>query len=619
MRALCCFAVLWLICGICFTWRRFEQKALPSDFIADGKVVVDVYAQNDFPYEISGKHVIKPAGERIAKKGETVDEAKAALLKEYGNYLKERNAQAGVRRSRNFLQSLVLLGMLLWCFVFCLYAMRPHFFARTNLMVLCGLLTFLHFGLITWCFIHWQSEGTWNIMQLLSFLPLCLVPALATLLLGTRISICLMLLLTSLTALMLEGEFQFVLFQYSLICSLVGIMLYRKVKRYFQLLLNGCAVILAFLLLDAFIIWHRHLEWGCDDFRIFISNISGVKFWQTWKWTDLTPVMVPSSLYSMLKLALINVGLTTLALFVLPKIFERLFDVVSPITLRGLDEHEHPLLERMHKEASGTYEHCKAVADMAYDAAEAIGADKVLARVAGRFHDIGKLSEPLCFAENCFGAESPHKSMSPYESSDRIRMHVRYGEELGRKYHLPKPIVEAIRTHHGNDVIFYFYNKAKQDAAVKGQPEPSEEAFSYDAPLPHRKEAVIVGIADICEAASRAELLRQDKALDFEEVRQFVNKLIMGKLSHRQLADADMTLAELTIICESMCKSLCIKYHARPKYERAATDESKKPLETSEVNVSAEQMASEESIATQPPEQEEQQVTAGDLQQNSSI
>ncbi len=191
--------------------------------------------------------------------------------------------------------------------------------------------------------------------------------------------------------------------------------------------------------------------------------------------------------------------------------------------------------------------------------------------------------------------------MSPYESSDRIRTHVRYGEELGKKYHLPKPIVEAIRTHHGNDVIFYFYNKALQDAEKKGLPMPEPSNFSYDAPLPHRKEAVIVEIADICEAASRAELLRRDKALAYEEVRAFVHKLIMGKLEHRQFADADMSLAELTIICDSICKSLCIKYHARPKYEKA--DEPQEPVAPAVQSAPAEQAEQ-----TAPAEQVEQSV-----------
>ena len=305
-----------------------------------------------------------------------------------------------------------------------------------------------------------------------------------------------------------------------------------------------------------------------------VKNIAEMTFWQTWTWADLTLIPVPSSIYGMIYYAIFNGVLTTIAIFILPKIFERLFDVVSPITLYSLDEHEHPLLERMHKEATGTYEHCKAVADMAYDAADAIGADKILARVAGRFHDIGKLVDPLCFAENCFGSESPHTTLSPYESSERIRMHIRSGEELGRKYHLPKPIIEAIRTHHGNDVVFFFFNKATKEATEKGLPLPSEASFSYDAPLPHRKEAVIVEFADICEAASRAEFLRKENGIDFATVSEFVHKLILGKLAHHQLADADMTLAELTLVCDSLCKSLCVKYHARPKYEKTSSDSS---------------------------------------------
>ncbi|MBP5638773.1 MAG: hypothetical protein J6X55_04815, partial [Victivallales bacterium] len=183
------------------------------DFIIEGKVENDIYVQEDFPYsDANGNRSIILAGERLARAGEVVTPEKTTVINEYADFIRKHEEDAGAKRLGNFMQTVLLLGVMLWCFVFCLYIMRPHFFFRTNLMVLCGLLTFLHFGLNTWCFIHWQTSDSRSVLHLLSLLPHCLVPALTTLLLGTRISICLMLLLTSLTALVLEGEFQFVLF-----------------------------------------------------------------------------------------------------------------------------------------------------------------------------------------------------------------------------------------------------------------------------------------------------------------------------------------------------------------------------------------------------------------------
>ena len=264
-------------------------------------------------------------------------------------------------------------------------------------------------------------------------------------------------------------------------------------------------------------------------------------------------------------LAALNSLFTTVMLVVLPGLLERFFDVVSPIHLRQLCTQEHPLLRQLRKEARGTFEHCEEVGEMAALAANAIGANERLAKVCGYFHDIGKLQDAKCFAENAYAAESPHRHLTPEESSRRICEHVRYGVELGRRYHLPKPILEAIHTHHGNDLVGYFYRKACQNAAQAGLPAPDERQFRYQAPLPHHKEVVIVEIADICEAAGRAELSRLP-SLDRQTVKAFVNRLITNKFQNRQFADADMTLAELTVVCGVMEECLRAHYHERPAY-----------------------------------------------------
>ena len=211
----------------------------------------------------------------------------------------------------------------------------------------------------------------------------------------------------------------------------------------------------------------------------------------------------------------------------------------------------------------------------------------MLAKVCGSFHDVGKLRNPEFFVENLIeGQSNPHEGLPPIKSCAKIREHVIYGGELARKYKLQRPIMEAIISHHGTDVISYFYHKACQESEAKGEPLPAKKDYSYEGPLPKRKEAVIVEIADICEAASRAELQKWDH-IEYAKVRDFVDKLIMNKMKNRQFDDADLTIGELTIVCDVIASSICRLYHGRPQYAKPKDDEDDETQKTARVQESA--------------------------------
>ena len=563
------FLFLWLVCSLCLTVRLF--RPLPAELVGerDGRQVclVDIYARFDFPYVgDDGVTRICQQEERLARAGEPAEGN--ARLSAYREELSRRQeVLGGAGQGLGYLvKSVLMLGATLLCFVFCLRCLRPTVFRYANQIVLCLLLILLHLGLATGCYFWMRSAGMESTIHFLTLVPLCLVPALATCLLGTRVSVCLVVLLTSLTSLLLEGSYQFTLFQCSLLSALVSIAVYRQVSTYRQMVLCGLLVLVTAVVLDVFIVWNRELTWALDDLSAFWASLRGLSFWRTFEWSSIPGELSLSSYWRwILVLAALNSLFTTVMLVVLPGLLERFFDVVSPIHLRQLCTQEHPLLRQLRKEARGTFEHCEEVGEMAALAANAIGANERLAKVCGYFHDIGKLQDAKCFAENAYAAESPHRHLTPEESSRRICEHVRYGVELGRRYHLPKPILEAIHTHHGNDLVGYFYRKACQNAAQAGLPAPDERQFRYQAPLPHHKEVVIVEIADICEAAGRAELSRLP-SLDRQTVKAFVNRLITNKFQNRQFADADMTLAELTVVCGVMEECLRAHYHERPAY-----------------------------------------------------
>ena len=563
------FLFLWLVCSLCLSVRLF--RPFPAELVGErgGRLecLVDIYARFDFPY-VDGDGVTRICHqeERLARAGEPVEGN--ARLSAYREELSRRQEVLGGQgQGLGYLvKAVLMLGATLLCFVFCLRCLRPTVFRYANQIVLCLLLILLHLGLATGCYFWMRSAGMESTIHFLTLVPLCLVPALATCLLGARVSVCLVVLLTSLTSLLLEGSYQFTLFQCSLLSALVSIAVYRQVSTYRQMVLCGLLVLVTAVVLDVFIVWNRELTWALGDLSAFWASLRGLSFWRTFEWSSIPRELSLSSYWRwILLLATLNSVFTTVMLVVLPGLLERFFDVVSPIHLRQLCTQEHPLLRQLRKEAQGTFEHCEEVGEMAALAASAIGANERLAKVCGYFHDIGKLLDAKCFAENAYAAESPHRHLTPEESSRRICEHVQYGVELGRRHHLPKPILEAIHTHHGNDLVGYFYRKACQNAAQAGRPAPDERQFRYQAPLPHHKEVVIVEIADICEAAGRAELSRLP-SLDRQTVKAFVNRLITNKFQNRQFADADMTLAELTVVCGVMEECLRARYHERPAY-----------------------------------------------------
>jgi len=233
----------------------------------------------------------------------------------------------------------------------------------------------------------------------------------------------------------------------------------------------------------------------------------------------------------------------------------------------------HPLLKRMSMEAPGTYHHSLAVANLAEAAAEAVGANDTMARVCAYFHDIGKLVKPEYFTENVPPGHNPHDDLTPTMSALIIIAHVKEGVDLALKHRLVPEIVDAIKEHHGNSMVSYFYQRALQqqdDARLGGKimnmrpediPEVKEESFRYPGPIPQTKETTIVSLADAVESASRS-LDRPNP----QRIEDLVNSIIESRMADHQLDDAPLTLAELGKVAKSFKFSLVNMLHARIAY-----------------------------------------------------
>ena len=193
-------------------------------------------------------------------------------------------------------------------------------------------------------------------------------------------------------------------------------------------------------------------------------------------------------------------GLLSLLLTVsLLMVFESAFNLVTPFRLLELANPSQPLLRRLMQVAPGTYNHSIQMGNLAEAAAEAIGADPLLARVGAYYHDIGKVVRPEYFVENQLHVPNPHDKMSPGLSRLAITAHVRDGQDLAREFGLPRPIIDIIVQHHGTTVLTYFYDKAK-----KSSENVSEETFRYEGQRPTFPESAIIMLADSVEAAAKA-------------------------------------------------------------------------------------------------------------------
>ncbi|PHN92876.1 phosphohydrolase [Maribacter sp. 6B07] len=256
-----------------------------------------------------------------------------------------------------------------------------------------------------------------------------------------------------------------------------------------------------------------------------------------------------------LGLFLLN-GMITLFVQPLIYIYEKVFGLVSDVSLLELSDTNSKLLKELSNKAPGTFHHSLQVANLAEAAANEIGANAMLVRVGALYHDIGKMNDPTYFTENQVTNVNPHDELSPKDSARIIVDHVIKGIEIARKNNIPDRVIDFIRSHHGTTLVFYFYKKQKEiDENV------NEEDFRYPGPLPFSRETAILMMADSVEAASKS--LKNPTFLIIDE---FVDKIISGQMKANQFLNADITFKEIETIKKIFKQKLINIYHLRVEY-----------------------------------------------------
>ncbi|MDE2951817.1 MAG: HDIG domain-containing protein [Chloroflexota bacterium] len=240
-----------------------------------------------------------------------------------------------------------------------------------------------------------------------------------------------------------------------------------------------------------------------------------------------------------------------------------LFNLPTPFKLMDLSQPSKPLLQRLLREAPGTYQHSLQVANLAEQASEAIGADTQLTHVAALYHDVGKMSNPYFFTENQQQMRNPHDGLNdPYRSADIIVDHVIEGDHIAKNYNLPNRIRDFIREHHGTTEVFVFYQRALDAAKDAAEVDPAD--FSYPGPIPQSRETAILMLADSCESAIRAVHPESNR-----EITELVHRIVDSKRKAGQLDASQLTLNDLRKIEETFIDVFKGLFHTRIDYARA--------------------------------------------------
>lgn len=250
-------------------------------------------------------------------------------------------------------------------------------------------------------------------------------------------------------------------------------------------------------------------------------------------------------------------GLATLFVQPLIYIYEKIFGLVSDVSLLELSDTNTKLLKELSNRAPGTFHHSLNVANLAEASANEIGANAMLVRVGALYHDIGKMVNPTFFTENQSNGVNPHEELSNTESAKVIIDHVLNGIEIAKKNNLPDRVIDFIRTHHGTSLVYYFYMREKS----QNEEDVDNKEFSYPGPIPFSKETAILMMCDSVEAASKS--LKEPTS---SKINDFVENIVNKQMETGQFLNANITFKEIQAIKKVLKHKLANIYHLRIEY-----------------------------------------------------
>ncbi|MCK9557002.1 MAG: HDIG domain-containing protein [Candidatus Cloacimonetes bacterium] len=254
--------------------------------------------------------------------------------------------------------------------------------------------------------------------------------------------------------------------------------------------------------------------------------------------------------------SMISSSISIMGVLMVVPYYEKKWNRATKQTLLELLDFNHPLLKKLATSAVGTYHHSLIVGNLAERAAEAIGANPLLARVGSYYHDIGKIINTEIFTENNADSSDIHDDMSPDRSASLIKNHVSEGITLAKKYKIPQPVIDVIMQHHGNSIIRYFYDRAEKMNITT-----DTQNYQYPGPRPQSKEAALVMIADIVESTTKAKTITNE-----QDIEKIIDDTISRLIREGQFDEAPITMKDLSTIKQSMLPVLGSIYRKRLDY-----------------------------------------------------
>ncbi len=500
-------------------YQKLEEKFTTLFFdILEPNVFYDEELTNKFvDEEIKGIPATKgliTENERVIAKGDVVEgknyEILISLKSEYDSQLWSKSNYNWIVFGYTILVALILFMLMLF-----LHEYRQLTFENNTK------LTFIFFNILLIVFMITIVQKYWS--GYIYVVPIVIMPIVLKAFFDARLALFTHVVTILILGFIVANSFEFVFLQ--IIAGLVTILTVSELHRRANLFLSIIKIIAVYILAYfAFSIIQegnaQHIKWGY--FLLFVLN--GI--------------------------------LSFLSLFLI-LIYERVFNLVSDVSLLELSDTNSKLLRELNEKAPGTFQHSMQVANLAEASANEIGANSMLVRTGALYHDIGKMNNPMYFTENQTTSVNPHSDLPPEESAKIIINHVLEGIEIAKKNGLPDRVIDFIRTHHGTSSVYYFYKM--QEDLTPG--EVDIKKFSYPGPIPFSKETAILMMCDACEAASKS--IKEPSALLLGDL---VEKIISGQMSNGQFMNANITFKEIQTIKKVIKKKLNNIYHLRIEY-----------------------------------------------------
>ncbi len=452
-------------------------------------------------------------GGRIIAKGEVVEGDKFQILNslksEFDSQIWSKNNYLWLLVGYSMLVSLVFLMLFLF-----LKNYRPYIY-HNNTKV-----TFIFFNIFLMVFL------TTVVLKVhadyVYVVPICILPLILKAFFDPRVGLFVHVLTILLLGFIVPNSFEYMFLQF--IAGIVTILTVSELYKRANLFISVGQITLIYIL---------------GYFAFFVIQEGNI---QTMEWQNFQYFIL--------------CGLATLFAHPLIYFYEKIFGLVSDVSLLELSDTNSKLLKELSNKAPGTFHHSLNVANLAEASANEIGANSMLVRVGALYHDIGKMQNPTMFTENQANSVNSHNELDPKESAKIIIDHVIKGIEIARKNNLPDRVIDFIRTHHGTSLVYYFYRKEREQ-----QGEANKEDFIYPGPIPFSKETAILMMADSVEAASKS--LKEPSSTIIDE---FVEKIINNQMAQGQFLNANITFKEIEMIKKVLKKKLNNIYHLRVEY-----------------------------------------------------